>query len=85
MRNLSAFNYNHHPSRVKMVPKIIRRGISVVNILGTMIVNVDVANAVASSITINSDRAGGPWDISLGANTLTVTNGITLNSNSHQT
>jgi ketosteroid isomerase-like protein len=30
MLNLSAFNHNHHPSRVKMVAKIIRRGISVI-------------------------------------------------------
>jgi hypothetical protein len=27
--NLSTFNYNHHPSRVKMVAKFIRRGIRV--------------------------------------------------------
>ena len=30
MRNLSTFNYNHHPSRVKMVAKFIRRGIRVI-------------------------------------------------------
>ena len=29
MLNLSAFNHNHHPSRVKMVAKFIRRGIRV--------------------------------------------------------
>jgi hypothetical protein len=28
MQNLSAVNHNHHLSRVKMVTKIIRRGIS---------------------------------------------------------
>ena len=27
MLNLSTFNYNHHPSRVKMVAKFIQRGI----------------------------------------------------------
>lgn len=29
MLNLSAFNHNHHASRVKMVAKFIRRGIRV--------------------------------------------------------
>ncbi len=33
MLNLSAFNHNHHASRVKMVAKFIRRGIRV---LGNM-------------------------------------------------
>ncbi len=30
MLNLSAFNHNHHASRVKMVAKFIRRGIRVI-------------------------------------------------------
>ena len=29
MLNLNAFSHNHHPPRVKMLPKYIRRGISV--------------------------------------------------------
>ena len=30
MLNLSAFNHNHHASRVKMVAKFIRRGLRVI-------------------------------------------------------
>jgi len=30
MLNLSMFSHNHHPSRVKMVAKFIRRGIRVI-------------------------------------------------------
>jgi hypothetical protein len=55
--------------------------IDTVRILGTMTVAVDIPNAVANNITINSDNAGANCGINLGANTLTVTNGITFNAN----
>lgn len=42
MLNLSAFNHNHHASRVKMVAKFIRRGIRVANILGIFLNFIEV-------------------------------------------
>lgn len=41
MLNLSAFNHNHHASRVKMVAKFIRRGIRVKVTINVIILKVD--------------------------------------------
>jgi len=37
MLNLDVFSHNHHPSGVKILAKIIKRGISVINIFVRMI------------------------------------------------
>lgn len=41
MLDLSTFSHNHHPSRVKMVAKFIRRGIRVQNIEDIAVKNGD--------------------------------------------
>jgi hypothetical protein len=46
--NLSTFNHNHHPSRVKMVAKFIRRGIRVLLIF--VIPAASILNSLGSSL-----------------------------------